>query len=68
MEGLTTIHDTLYTDDLALVAEQRQDLLTVIDVVCTKWGMTISTEKSKVLAAWCEDVDATIWLNMSTTT
>ena len=41
--------------DLALVAEQRQDLqgmLTVVDMVYKKWGMTISVEKSKVLAVW----------------
>ena len=53
-------------DDLALVAEQRQDLqriLTVVDLVCKKWGMAISVEKSKVLVVGGEDVNAAIRLN-----
>ena len=66
VEGLTTVQDTLYADDLALVAEQRRDLqkmLMVVDMVCKKWGMAISVEKSKVLAVGCEDVNVAIRLD-----
>ena len=60
VEGSTTFQEVLYADDLALVAEQRQDLqgmLLVVDMVCKKWGMAISVEKSKVLAVggWRSD-------------
>ena len=53
VEGSTTVQDALYADDLALVEEQRQDLqrmLTIVDMMCKKWVMAISVEKSKVLA------------------
>ena len=66
VEGSATIQDALYADDLALVAEQRQDLqrmLTVVDLVCKKWGIAISVEKSKVLVVIGEDVNAAIQLN-----
>ena len=39
VEGSATIQDVLYADDLALAAEQRQDLqrmLKVVDMVCKK--------------------------------
>ena len=48
VEGSTTVQDVLYPDDLALVAERRQDLqrmLTIVDTVYKKWRMAISVEK-----------------------
>ena len=39
VEGSATIQDVLHADDLALAAEQRQDLqrmLKVVDMVCKK--------------------------------
>ena len=45
MNRLITLQDVMDADDLALVAEQRQDLhsmLAVVDMVCKKWGMAIS--------------------------
>jgi hypothetical protein len=38
-------------------------MLTVVDLVCQKWGIAISAEKSKVLAVGCEGGDAAIRLN-----
>ena len=41
VEGLTTVQDVLYPDDLALVAGRRQDLqgmLTIVDMVCIRSG------------------------------
>ena len=69
VEGSTTVQEVLYADDLALVAEQRQDLqgmLSVVDMVCKKWGMAISIEKSKVLAVGGGEVTAPICLNNQT--
>ena len=45
--------DVLYADDLAVVAENRSELqhmVNVLDSACTRWGMTISGRKTKVLA------------------
>ena len=56
LEGSTTVQEVLYADDLAVVAEQRQDLqgmLLVVDMVCKKWGMAISVEKSKCIWEFC---------------
>ena len=69
VEGSTTVQDVLYADDLALVAEQRQDLqrmLTVVDMVCKKWGMAISVENSKVLVVGSEEGNAAMCLNNQT--
>ena len=41
----TSIQDTLYADDLTLVAESRGDLqnmVNAIDRACKQWGMSIS--------------------------
>ena len=51
--ALTCIQDVLYADDLTMVAETRQELqhmLNVLDQACSRWGMTISTGKSKILS------------------
>ena len=50
---LTCIQDVLYADDLTMVAETRRELqhmLDVLDQACSRWGMTISTGKSKTLS------------------
>ena len=47
------IHDAMYADDMALIAESRSELqhmLTVLDEMCEWWGMHISIEKTKILA------------------
>ena len=47
------IQDARYADDMALIAESRNELqhmLTVLDEACERWGMRISVEKTKVLA------------------
>ena len=49
----TCIQNTQYADDLTLVAETRkklQQMLDVLDRACTRWGMRISGEKTKVLS------------------
>ena len=51
--ALTCIQDVLYADDLTMVAETRRELqhmLNVLDQACSRWGMTISTGKSKILS------------------
>ena len=51
--ALACIQDILYTDDLTLVAESRRELqhmLDVLDQACSRWGMTISTGKTKILS------------------
>ena len=51
--ALTCIQDVLYADDLTMVAETRRELqhmLDVLDQACSRWGMTISTGKSKILS------------------
>ena len=51
--AVACIQDVLYADDLALVAETRRELqsmVNVLDSACTRWGMTISAGKTKVLA------------------
>ena len=48
----TCLHDVLYADDLALVAETRRELqhmLEVLDEACTRWGMCISVSKTKIV-------------------
>ena len=48
----TCLQDVLYADDLALVAETRKELqhmLKVLDKACTRWGMSISISKTKIL-------------------
>ena len=49
----TCIQNTQYADDLTLVAETRKELqqmLDVLDRACTRWGIRISGEKTKVLS------------------
>ena len=49
-QASTSIQETLYTDNLTLVAESRGDLqhmVNAIDSACEWWGMTISATKSK---------------------
>ena len=51
--ALTCIQDVLYADDLTMVAETRRELqhmLDVLDQACSRWGMTISTGKSKIFS------------------
>ena len=51
-EAATLIHDVLYVNDLTLIAEARRELqhmLDVLDGACSRWGMTINGEKTKVL-------------------
>ena len=53
--AVACIQDVLYADDLALVAETRRELqsmhmVNIMDSACSQWGMTISGEKTKVLA------------------
>ena len=46
------IHDTQYSDDLTLIAESRneiQNMLDVLDRCCKKWGMKISCSKTKLM-------------------
>ena len=47
------IQDVLYADDLAMVAETREEMhhmVNVLDRICTRWGMSISGGKTKLLA------------------
>ena len=47
------IQDVLYADDLAMVAETREEMqhmVNVLDRTCTRWGMSISGGKTKLLA------------------
>ena len=49
----TCIQNALYADDLTLVAENRKELQQMIDALdkaCTRWGMRISGDKTKVLS------------------
>ena len=49
----TCIQNALYADDLTLVAENRKELQRMIDALdkaCTRWGMRISGDKTKVLS------------------
>ena len=51
-KATTLIQDVLYADDLKLIAEARSELqhmLDVLDGACSRWGMTINGEKTKVL-------------------
>ena len=47
------IQDVLYADDVTLIAETREELqhmLDVLDEACTRWGlMCISASKTKIL-------------------
>ena len=48
----TCIQNAQYADDLTLVAENRKELqqtLDALDGACTRWGMRIGGEKTKVL-------------------
>ena len=47
------IQDVLYADDLAMVAETREEMqhmVNVLDRTCTRWGMSISGGKTKLRA------------------
>ena len=60
----TCIQDVLYTDDLTMVAETRRELqhmLNVLDQACSRWGMTISTGKSKILSVGPSHSKAKCW-------
>ncbi len=49
----TCILNALYADNLTLVAENRKELQQMIDALdraCTRWGMRISGDKTKVLS------------------
>ena len=49
----TCIQNAQYADNLTLVAENRKELqqmLDVLDRACTRWGMRISEDKTKVLS------------------
>ena len=49
----TCIQNAQYADNLTLVAEKRKELqqmLDVLDRACTRWGMRISGDKTKVLS------------------
>ena len=51
-QASTSIQETLYADDLTLVAESQGDLQHMInatDSACKWWDMTISATKSKIL-------------------
>ena len=49
----TCIQNVQYADNLTLVAENRKELqqmLVALDGACTRWGMRISGDKTKVLS------------------
>ena len=51
--AVACIWDVLYADNLATVAETQRELqhmVNVLDGACTRWGMTISGGKTKLLA------------------
>ena len=48
----TCIQNAQYAEDLTLVAEYRneqQQMLDALDRACTRWGMRISGDKTKVI-------------------
>ena len=48
----TSIQDALCADDLTMVSESRQELQHMVNAVnsaCKRWGMTISSTKTKML-------------------
>ncbi len=62
-EETLSLWGTLYADDIALLAaskEELQEMLTKIDTEFTRYGMTISAEKTKVMKCGANDelVDA----------
>ena len=44
------IQNAMYADDMALIAESRREVLTVLNRACEQWGTRISVEKTKILA------------------
>ena len=52
LEEQLNVNILMYADDIALVSESEQNLQDMIDIVynwCSKWGMVLNRDKSKII-------------------
>src|SRR4051812_42026202 len=68
-DGTMHLQIIMYADDMALLAQTPADLqnmLCALDEACEKYGMEISTEKTKVLMMGPQEVPVNITLRGAT--
>ena len=56
-QGTSVIKAAMYADDLALIGKTSGEVKKLVDSLhefCCKWGMKITTKKTKVLSIGCE--------------